>query len=144
MATNYHTIDLASLAADFAQWGITDWSVYQTAATAQIDREITVSWYRGMAANNNVDWRATAFDRDLLLAPTQFERAAGYLVLALAAEAISRGQDDFSARAEKLRKMYQTEISYVLTSGLDYDWVTNVTDSGELAGLPLSRRLHRC
>lgn len=137
--------DLIKIRPKMLELGVTDWSEQIAEAGNIIDRAIEVKWYRRIAEENNVNWRTTLFDRDMLKsASSQIKRAACYKTLELVFMYLMkhRANDAFEKEREMFAKLYKEEINEVLLAGLDYDWDDDDLDSDEIS-VPRVRRLMR-
>jgi len=138
--------DLIKIRPKILELGITDWSDQIAEAGVIIDRAIEVKWYRRVAEDNDVNWRTTEFDRDLLKSyATQVKRAACYKSLELIFMYLMkhRADDAFEKERGMFSKLYKEEMQEVLIAGLDYDWDDDDLDSDEIS-VPRIRRLQRC
>lgn len=139
--------DLVKVRPDIMDQGVDDWSDQIEEAGNIIDRAIETYWYRRIAEENDIDWRETVFDRDLLLtASTQLTRLASYKTLEHAymyLEKNTKEPDAFERQREMFKKLYDDELDAVLDTGLDYDW----DESGAIVAgeniIPQVRRLVR-
>lgn len=139
--------DLIKIRPNIMGLGVDDWSDQIEEAGNIIDRAIETFWYRRIAEENDINWRETTFDRNLLLsASTQLTRLGSYKTLErcymfLAKD--SKEPDAFERQRELFKKMYDDELSDVLDAGVDYDW----DESGAIVAgeniIPQVRRLVR-
>jgi len=137
--------DLIKIRPRMLELGVTDWTPQIVEAGNIIDRAIEVKWYRRIAEENDVNWRTTLFDRDLLKSSdTQLTRVACYKSLELIFMYLMkhRADDAFEKEREMFSKLYKEEMREVLLAGLDYDWDDDDLDSDEIA-VPRVRRLMR-
>lgn len=137
--------DLIKIRPKILELGVTDWTEQIVEAGSMIDRSIEVKWYRRIAEENDVNWRTTLFDRDLLKsADTQLTRVACYKTLELIFMYIMkhRANDAFEKEREMFSNLYKEEMREVLFAGLDYDWDDDDLDSDEIS-VPRVRRLIR-
>ena len=137
--------DLVKIRPSILDLGVTDWSDVITEAGEIIDRAIEVRWYRRIAEENQVNWRTTRFDRDLLKsADTQLKRLGCYKTLEGAFMYLMkhRADDAFEKERKMFSELYKEELREVLLSGLDYDWDDDELDSDEIL-VPRVRRLVR-
>jgi len=137
--------DLITIRPQILNLGVTDWTDQIEEAGNIIDRAIEVRWYRRIAEDNDVDWRETQFNRDLLKsASTQVKRLACYKTLELAFMYLMkhRADDAFEKEREMFSKLYKEELQEVLLTGLDYDWEDDDLDTEEML-VPRIRRLMR-
>ena len=145
MADYCSTSDLIKIRPSILELGVTDWSDQIEEANSIIDRAIEVRWYRRVAENNDVDWRATTFDRDKLASSdTQLTRLASYKTLELCFMYLMKHikDDAFENERSLFSKMYKEELQEVLISGIDYDWDDDDLSSDEIK-IPRIRRLMR-
>lgn len=137
--------DLIKIRPKILELGVTDWTEQIAEASDIIDRAIEVKWYRRIAEENNVNWRTTLFDRDMLKsASTQIKRVGCYKALELIFMYLMkhRADDAFEKEREMFSKLYKEEMHEVLLAGLDYDWDDDDLDSDEIS-VPRVRRLMR-
>lgn len=142
--------DLEKIRPNIMQLGVDGWDDQLAEADTIINRSIEARWYRAAAREYNMDYRETPFDSTKLLSSaTQLKRLASYKALELAYMYLQKDKggpegDPFEKQAANFRKLYVSELSDVLASGLDYDW----SDSGDLdyteKKMPAVRRLARC
>ncbi len=148
---NYCTEDdLEKIRPNIMQLGVDGWDDQLAEADDIINRAIEARWYRASARAYNLDYRETPFDSTKLLsAATQLTRLASYKTLELAYMHLQKDKggpegDPFERQAGNFRKLYVSELSEVMASGLDYDW----SGSGDLdyteQKRPATRRLARC
>jgi hypothetical protein len=148
---NYCTEDdLEKIRPNIMQLGVDGWDDQLAEATDIINRAIEARWYRASAREYSLDYRETPFDpTKLLSAASQLTRLGVYKALELAYMYVQKDKggeegDPFERQAANFRKLYTTELSEVLASGLDYDW----SASGDLdyteKKRPAVRRLARC
>lgn len=117
--------DLVLIRPDVLDLGVASWLDQITEAGKVIDRAIEVQWYRRIAEENNIDWRTTTFDRDLLLnADSQLTRLGCYKSLEYIYLYSRKHRKDDAFEEERLlfRDMYSDELKEVLLAGIDYDW----------------------
>lgn len=140
--------DMEKIRPKIMELGVDGWDDQIAEADAIIDRALETRWYRQAAAEYSVDYRATPFARaNLLSAAVECTRLGAYKSLQLAYLHLMKDAPDadaFERQAKTFAKLYATELSEVLATGLSYDWDA----SGDLAdtekSMPVKRRLARC
>ena len=139
--------DLIKIRPNIMGLGVDDWSDQISKAGVIIDRAIDTFWYRRIAEENDIDWRTSVFNRDLLLsAATQLTDLGCYKTLELCYRYLmkdTKEADAYERQSELFKKLYEEELSDVLDSGVDYDWdESGAVDEGENI-IPQVRRLVR-
>jgi len=139
--------DLVAQRPKILSLGVATWATQIAEATTIINRALETRWYRQACREYELDYRAYAFDPDLLLnAADQLTRLGTFKSLELAYMVLQKDSpeaDAFERHAGSYRKLYGTELAEVLAQGLDYDW----DDSGAIGDtekrMPSMRRLKR-
>ena len=118
--------DLVKIKSNILDLGVSSWSDQQTEAEAIIDRTLENKWYKIVAGDYNVDYRETAFNKDLLLdAETQLTRLSCYKTFELAYLYLQKDTeqpDGFERQRQVFAALYLEELEHVLSLGLNYDW----------------------
>jgi len=138
--------DLVKIRPDIMNLGVADWTDQIVEAGIIIDRSLDTDWYRSIAENNDLDWRTSPFDRDLLLSiSTQLKRLGCYKTLELAFLFLTKPmvEDVFEQGRKVFHKMYMDELNQALISGFDYDWDEDASIAAGEKTLPQVRRLVR-
>jgi len=138
--------DLVLIRPDVMDLGIKDWSSQIEEAGLVIDRIVEVEWYRRIAEENDIDWRVTPFDRDLLLnADDQLTRLGCYKTLELIFMYLMKHnlEDVYDKERLLFRGLYAEELEDVMKFGLDYDWDESGAITSDESIVPRVRRLVR-
>jgi len=143
----YHSqSDLDDIRPDILSYGVDDFTERMEESEAIINRTLDSRWYRNVAADAGLDWRATPFDPELVLTVSQITRLACYkslelIYLFLMKEALE--PDAFERQMETFKKLYKDELSEVLTAGIDYDFDQSGEIEPDESSIPTVRRLKR-
>lgn len=147
MSLLYHSDDdLTDVRPNIFDYGVTDFEAQMLEAERVINRTLDARWYRNVALNSGLDWRATPFDPTLLLNVEQVKKLAVYKSLQLIYIHLmkeTRDPDVFERQAETFYKMYKDELQEVLNAGIDYDWDESGEVEAEESLKPRVRRLYR-
>lgn len=138
--------DLVKYRPNIMQLGVDSWEEQRQEAYSIINRVIKVRWYRAVAEEMGYDWRETDFDPDLV-SSGQLDRLECFKTLELAylkLQKDTKDPDGFARLEESFHARYNSELDFVLSSGIDYDWNSDdAIDTMETA-VQGPRRQKRC
>lgn len=145
MATYCADADMAAIRPDILSLGVSDWDAEREEAYAQINRIITLRWYREAAKTMGYDPNVTAFNPEQI-ANSCLKRLETYKALELAYLKLMKGgpeEDGFERQMEIFRKRYNDELKLLFDLGIDYDWSGNDIVDDDEKYIRAPRRLKR-
>lgn len=136
--------DLQEIRPNIMKYNVLTWMSQHIEAFRLINISLDSEWYRGVAAEHDIDWRVTPFDPNLVDL-TQVIKLSCYKVLELAYAYLMKdiSDDPFLAQSKYFRDRYNEELKNLLSSGVNYDWDKSGTIEVEEKITPKVRRLVR-
>jgi len=145
--TEYSTDDdLVKIRPNILTLGVSDWEEQHREAFSIINRVLISRWYREVAEDNDVDWRTTEFDPELVDVD-QLLRLSCYKTLELIYMYLMKDSpeaDGFERQMELFATKYNNELSELLALGINYDWDDDDSFASDEKYQPRQRRLVRC
>lgn len=146
MATYCLDADMAEIRPNILNYGQATWEDQRAEADLQINRIVTIRWYRAAAKAHYIDTFLVGneFDQTKVDA-TQLKRAAVFKSLELAYQYLMKDApepDGFERNAEYFATQFQKEMDLVIAAGLKYDWDDDGSTDDEVSQ-PVTRRLMR-
>jgi hypothetical protein len=142
-----HTIDdIIKVRPDIVKYGVTDFTEQMKESELKVFRSVDARWYRPLATNYSIDWRADPFDPQLLGTPSQLTACAVYKSLQLIYIYLQKDSpepDGFERNSKNFQKLYENELAETLIAGIDYDWDKDDEISSSESINTRVRRLYR-